>query len=109
MDLINQFLPYVVKYDSLDRVKACFDDFYKYKSEAEKAYLWIDLQCQAAEIVASTDSKKSADYLELAKKEREEKLWTYFFSPRRAEITHHAELATARIKKAASKCQGLSS
>ncbi len=102
-DPLVDFLPYIVKYGSLEAIKPYCDDRFKDLSEVEQAYQWIDLCCKAAEILAPINQKKSAEYLDQARKEKEAKLWAYPFYPYRAEIEAKAKLATARIEAATLK------
>lgn len=103
LDLLKVLLPYVVKYDFLDSVKPYFDDRNRYLPKIERVYRWIDLLCQAAEIMAPIDATKSEYYIGIAKRERDEKLWAYLFSPWRWGIEAQAKRATARIEEVVSK------
>lgn len=102
-DPLVLFFPYIVKYESLDKIKSYFDVRYKDLSHAERTYLWIDLHCQAAELLASIDAQKSSQYLKQAKMIRDNDLWAYPFSFRRGEIEAKAQLAQARIEEATQK------
>ncbi len=105
IDPLIHFLPYIVKYSSLEKIEEYFNIRYKDLSEIDKAYLWIDLNCQAAEILASIDPNKSHEYLEKAQKEKDSKLWAYPFSTKRSTILAKANEAAARIEAAHLKCK----
>ncbi len=104
-DPLIHFLPYIVKYSSLSEIDKYFNERYKDRSEIDKAYLWIDLNCQAAEILASIDPNKSHEYLEKAQKEKDSKLWAYPFSTKRSTIQAKANEAATRIEAARLKCK----
>lgn len=104
-DPLVHLLAYIAKYSSLSEIDEYFSERYKDRSEIDKAYLWIDLNCQAAEILASIDPNKSHEYLEKAQKEKESKLWAYPFSTKRAAIQAKANEAASRIEAARLKCK----
>ena len=67
--------PYIVKYGSLKPLEGVFFDRKNFFDKLEdRVYQWIDLHCQAAEIVAPSDPNKAEEYLVKAAKETEDLL-----------------------------------
>ncbi len=99
-DPITKALPYIAKYGSLDQVEA----LHQLRSEPswERASHWIELQCQAAEILAPTNREKAQQYLAKAEKDLQEKfVISFWFSSDRdkSKCEQHRKEASARIEK----------
>lgn len=98
---IARALPYIAKYGSLDQVEL-LHQLRKWRSW-EKAHHWIDLQCRAAEILASTDLAKAQQYIAKAEKDLKEKFVLSFWFTSGIDSRANAECreqATKRIEKA---------
>lgn len=94
---IASFIPYVIKYQSLNALKPYFIKQWAHLSPWDRAYHWIGLHCQAAEILASLDPKQSAEHLSEAEKLRDKELWSYPFSFNRSAIASRRKEADLRI------------
>jgi hypothetical protein len=101
--LLNQAMPYIVKYGAFDSLRKPFDEMAKPFYSWDKAYLWIDMNCQAAEIVAAKEPNKAAGYLAEAEKEMHDQLWSYYFSPVKKVIADKRKEAEERIAAAKAK------
>ncbi|NGX51624.1 MAG: hypothetical protein K1060chlam2_01497 [Chlamydiae bacterium] len=107
-DPLITFFPFLVKYGSLDKIEDYFNDRFKNLSGWEKAYKWIDLHCQAAEILASRNPEKAISYLDKAKEEVRDKLWTTFFTSNKSQWDEKYKIAMERIAQVRNQLTGSS-
>jgi hypothetical protein len=90
----NFIFPYLVKYGSLNEAKDYFNS--RWTCSWERAYKWVDLCCQAAEI----NPEKAKEYVSLAEKEVKQQLMPYLFSWNRKAILQKQKEANERIAAA---------
>jgi hypothetical protein len=99
-DPLAQALPYIAKYGSLENIEPYFNQRYKEKTPWDKAYLWVDLHCQVAELLATTDKAKAQDLLAKADKQKPVLTFSLFHRvAQRQKLTEaEARIAAARAK-----------
>jgi hypothetical protein len=100
------FLPHLAKYDSVSQVKNYFNTRWEELPSWERSYKWVDLCCQAAEMVAKESPAKAKEHIALAEKEVSEQLWAYCFSPNKEAILQKQKEANERIAKVTLPQQG---
>lgn len=93
-------LPYVIKHHSLEVLDDYFKGPFSRLSAWDRAYHWIDLHCQAAEILATSNPQKSAEHLAKAEKMRDQELWSLPLSFNKSAIANRRQEANIRIEKA---------
>lgn len=106
LDPLIQLLPYIAKYGSLedDDIKKYFNKHFSELTPHERAYKWIDLHCQAVEILIPTDLAKAQSYLKIAETLAQDKIFSpSFFSFNRSAILQKQREALARIDEAKAK------
>jgi hypothetical protein len=78
LDPFVHALPYIAKYGSLANIEPYFNERFKKETPWDKAYLWVDLHCQVAELLATTDTAKAQEYLAKAEKQKPVHTLSYF-------------------------------
>jgi hypothetical protein len=94
------FLKIILKYVSLEDAELFFNEQFKGLNPLDKIVRWIDLHCQAAEILAPTNLDRANHHLKAALIETESKLWAFRFSFNKTAIQQKKQEALARIARA---------
>ncbi|NGX51623.1 MAG: hypothetical protein K1060chlam2_01496 [Chlamydiae bacterium] len=105
-DPLIAFLPFVVEHASLDKIGLYFNERFESLPEWERAYKWIDLHCQAAEILIN-NPKRALAFLDRAKNEVKNTLWTTFFTSNKSMWDEKYKMAMARIAQIRSQIEEL--
>lgn len=96
-DPIERFLPYILKYSSLDLVRDRFNDMNENADAWDANLNWVKLHLTAARQLSSSDPEKATDYLDKAKALAKDTLWCYSFSCSRAHWNRVSEEAAKLI------------
>lgn len=99
-DPFHHFFPLIVKYFPEQEAELIFKDRVKNLEKLEKSLQWINLHCQASELLASTDLNRALGYLNVAEKEVENQLWTYPYPFNNRGIEQKQKQGQARIEQA---------
>jgi len=97
IDPLVELFPYIIKHDSMDLIEDYIFVRFSYLNDWDVAYKWVDLHCQAAEMLAPDDQEKAEAFLKKARGEVKARIWAFPFSPNKQEWEATREKAFIRV------------